>query len=140
MVLTFLVKLEGQKKESKGIFIVNLNKQDELEIFCSNLQILTKRDKDKTMLTIIRAMLNFPLSKPINASLLAKTVALNRITVLHHLNRLEKIGLLKKEKSRYYFIEHGFSKFVLKAKEEADKIFDEVFAIAQKLDQKYYLK
>lgn len=137
MILTFLIRSE---KENRKIFIVNVHKQDELEFFCSSLQILTKRDKDKTLLTVLRAVTHLPVNQSIKASQLAKTVSLNRITVLHHLNRLEQLGLIKKEKSNYYLSEYGFTKFVLKAREEAEKLFDEVFLIAQKLDQRHYLK
>jgi predicted transcriptional regulator len=135
MVLTFMVSAKTPK-----IFIVNLEQEDELETFCSTLQILTKRDRDKTVITIIRSLLHSQPSEPISSSKLAKAISLNRVTVIHHLSRLEKIGLLKKHKGKYFLTEHGFSRLVIQAKEESDKIFQKLLEIANKLDQKYLLK
>ncbi|MEM4137189.1 MAG: winged helix-turn-helix domain-containing protein [Candidatus Anstonellaceae archaeon] len=115
--------------------IINLEeKKDNLEVFCSSLQILSKRDKDKTILTIIRAVMHYPTNKPISATNLSKSLSVNRITVLHHLKKLQRIGLIQKQKTKYYLVDHAFSKLVLKAKEETDKLFEELLQIAYKLD------
>jgi len=131
MILTFLLASEGR------IYIDLQEKEDDLERFCTSLRILTKRDRSKTIVTILRALMHLPPSQPISASSLAQSIALNRITVLHHLSRLQKLGLIKREKGKFYLSDHSFSRFVLKAKQESDRVFEEILKIANKLDQEF---
>ncbi|MCX8163184.1 MAG: HTH domain-containing protein [Candidatus Micrarchaeota archaeon] len=131
MVLTLLYIADSPSAP----LIINLKEEkDELEVFCSSLHILSKRDKDKTILTVIRAVLYYPTNRPISATTLSKALSVNRITVLHHLKKLQKIGIIQKQKRKYFLVDNAFSKLVLKAKEETDKIFEELLQIAHKLD------
>lgn len=76
---------------------------DEFEHICRLFGALSERDTGHTVVRVYRVVIER--SHPqngIGSSELAEIETLNRLTALHHLNRLAELGMLEKRGSRYY--------------------------------------
>ncbi len=117
--------------------LINSSKSDEVEQFCKSLQIVTRRDVDGTATTVIRAMLEKCPNDPISSTELANKTNLNRITVIHHLRRLENVGIVQKNDRKYLLLPYGFEDFVLRMREQTDQMFEQARFLAKKIDEQY---
>lgn len=90
----------------------------ECEELCKLLGALSQRDTGRTVVRVFRVVVQR--SDPqtgIGSSELAQLERINRLTALHHLNRLHEMGLVQKQGSRYFL-------------RSFDEIFDEMEADA----------
>jgi predicted transcriptional regulator len=78
---------------------------EELEELCKALRIISQRDVDKTVVRVFKAAISVG---GLKSGEVAKIAEVNRITAIHHLQRLENAGVLEKE-GRVY--KPGFSNF-----------------------------
>ena len=86
---------------------------------CRLCGALSQRDTDGTVVRVFRVVVTRTGDgKTIGSSELARLGRINRLTALHHLNRLEKFGLVEKE---------GVGRFRMR---DFDDIFDELEAHA----------
>jgi DNA-binding MarR family transcriptional regulator len=119
------------------IYLLGKGNPDDIEGFCKVLHILTKRDIDGTVTTVIRSMLIHSPDEPIGSSDLAELTNLKRVTIIHHLKRLEKCGVVQKVDHRYKVCPLGFEALVRKRRQEAEEMFDEAEELARRLDQEF---
>ena len=76
---------------------------DEFEQICRLFGALSERDTGHTVVRVYRVVIER--SHPqngIGSSELAEMERLNRLTALHHLNRLVELGMLEKRGARYH--------------------------------------
>jgi len=76
---------------------------DEFEQICRLFGALSERDTGHTVVRVYKVVIER--SHPqngIGSSELAEIESLNRLTALHHLNRLAELGMLEKRGPRYY--------------------------------------
>ena len=76
---------------------------DEFEKICRFFGALSERDTGHTVVRVYRVVIEK--SHPengIGSSELAEIESLNRLTALHHLNRLAELGMLEKRGPRYF--------------------------------------
>ena len=85
---------------------------DELERLLRFAGIVSERDVDNTVVEIMRSLVAASRERDfegIRSGELAKKSGLNRITCIHHLQRLEKAGLVEKENEHYELRLKSFS-------------------------------
>jgi len=110
---------------------------DDVEQFCRSLQIVTRRDVDGTVTTVIRTMLEHCSNNAISSTELANKTNLNRVTIIHHLKRLQDAGIVQKNQKKYRLSPYGFEDFVRKMREETDQMFEHAQFLAKKIDEQY---
>ena len=112
---------------------------DELEAFCRHLRIVSTRDMDGTVTVVFRSMLVEGRVQPVGSSELAKTTHLNRVTIIHHLQRLEQMGLVEHTERKYRLRVSGLQQAVAQMREEMMRSFEEAEALALDLDREFML-
>ncbi len=110
---------------------------DEFERLCRSLRILNTRDMDGTVTVVFRSILISSRERPIGSSELAKTTRLNRVTVIHHLQRLERMGVLEHERHKYRLRVSGLSEMVERMQEEMLESLSEAKGMAAELDRHF---
>ena len=76
---------------------------EQLEELCRFFGALSQRDTERTVVRVFRVVVQRTgPDKGIGSSELANEEHLNRLTALHHLNRLAELGLLDKRDGRYF--------------------------------------
>ncbi|MDE1798372.1 MAG: winged helix-turn-helix transcriptional regulator [Candidatus Micrarchaeota archaeon] len=114
-------------------------KDDELERFCRSMQLVTRRDMDGTATTVLRAILEETPDQPVGSSELAARTRINRVTIIHHLNRLEEVGLVEHTEHKYRLSVAGFGEMVRKIRADTEKMLDEAEELAREIDKEYAL-
>lgn len=112
---------------------------DELEAFCRQVRILSTRDMDGTVTVVFRSMLIEGRQRPVGSSDLAKTTHLNRVTIIHHLQRLEQMGLVEHTQRKYRLRVSGLCEAVEQMREEMMRSFEEAEEMARELDREFLL-
>ena len=112
---------------------------DEFERLCRSLRILNTRDMDGTVTVVFRSILISSRERPIGSSELAKTTRLNRVTVIHHLQRLERLGVLEHELHKYRLRVSGLQQAVAQMREEMMRSVQEAETLALDLDREFML-
>ncbi len=111
---------------------------DELESFCRSMRILSARDMDGTVTVVFRSMLTEG-RQPVGSSELAQLTRLNRVTIIHHLQRLEQMGLVEHTERKYRLRVHDLSEAVEQMRGEMLRSFEEAEAMAEELDRRFML-
>ncbi|VVB56488.1 Uncharacterised protein [uncultured archaeon] len=108
---------------------------DPLEVFCRRLSIISHRDMDGTVTVVFRSMLTSGRTRPVGSSELAELTQLNRVTIIHHLQRLEQMGLVEHTERKYRLAVSDLSEAVERMREEMLRSFDEAGNLALRLDR-----
>ncbi|MCL6088960.1 MAG: helix-turn-helix domain-containing protein [Candidatus Marsarchaeota archaeon] len=114
------------------------NEGDGLESFCRSMRILSARDMDGTVTVVFRSMLTEG-RQPVGSSELAQLTRLNRVTIIHHLQRLEQMGLVEHTERKYRLRVHDLSEAVEQMREEMMRSFEEAEVMALELDRQFML-
>lgn len=110
---------------------------DVLERFCRSIHLVSQRDTDGTVTTVMRVMLKEGAGQLIGSSDLAAAARLNRVTVIHHLRRLEQAGLVEHTAHKYRLAVSSFAHVVRQMREDTDRLLDEAERIAEQIDTDY---
>jgi len=98
---------------------------DEFEHICRLFGALSERDTGHTVVRVYKVVIEraHP-QEGIGSSELAEIESLNRLTALHHLNRLAELGMLEKRGPRYYprDFEEIFDEFEKQAMENIRRV------------------
>ncbi|MFH1306622.1 MAG: hypothetical protein ABIH83_03125 [Candidatus Micrarchaeota archaeon] len=124
--------------KSKRASPAALTEEDELERLCRSIRLVSRRDLDGTVTTVIRTMLEESADSPIGSSELAGLARLNRITVMHHLKRLENAGIVQRKQHKYLILPSGFSEIVRRMRGEMDMMMNEAEVLAERIDDEYF--
>lgn len=140
MILTLVMSFRGRRLAKASIQDADEQElQKEIECFCRTLRILTQRDIDGTVAVVFRSMF-VEGREPIGSSKLAKLTKLNRVTIIHHLQRLEQMGLVEHVDRRYRLKVSDFSEVVEQMRAEMERAFKEAEELAQELDRQFMLR
>lgn len=112
---------------------------DELERFCRHVCLVSQRDMDGTATAVVRVMLQAARSEPVGSSRLAELARLNRVTVIHHLHRLEQMGLVAHTGRKYQMSVGSFSDMVRQMRTDTEEMLSEVEEMARRIDAAYRL-
>jgi predicted transcriptional regulator len=112
---------------------------DTLTRFCRSMQLVTQRDLDGTATTVLRAILEEAPDQPVGSSTLAARTRINRVTIIHHLNRLEQAGLVEHTEHKYKLSIAGFGDMVRRIRADTEKMLAEAEQLAEQIDKEYEL-
>ncbi len=113
----------------------------DLQWFGSSLGLFGDRDKEKScfriFVTLIRAT---RVHRPLTSDELARQAHLSRGTVVHHLNKLMKAGLVVHTQQGYLLRMDSLSELVSELRIDAARIFDDLATVAEDIDEQLGLR
>ncbi len=118
---------------------VQKEREDELESFCRAMNIISRRDMDGTVMVVFRSILTKGRAQPVGSSELADFTHLNRVTIIHHLQRLQAMGLVEHTERKYLLRVSALSEAVERMREEMLESFKEAEEMAGRLDREFML-
>jgi len=110
--------------------------RDELEQFTGMLNLISARDTNRTGLQVFRWILENR-QKMISSSRMGEACDMNRLTCLHHLRRLEELGILDNVDGRYVMTSQSMEKYINALEREAMGTFSALKKLARRIDEKY---
>jgi len=109
--------------------------ENDLIEFCRKIRLMSERDIDATMPKILKMIYLKGRERPIGGSELSRTFGINRITILHHLKRLEQAGFVKRTNGKYMFRFKTISEMLLEFRKEMEQTFYEMDELTRKIDE-----
>ncbi len=109
----------------------------ELAELCKMMNLMSERDVDATLAQVLKAMLEHSRQGPVGGSELSKLSGLNRITVIHHLKRLERGGIVKKEERRYILRFRSAEQMLMEFRKEMENDFEQMDELAREIDSHF---
>ena len=137
MVLTFLASprvaiiVRGKGREGgRGDVVVR---------FCQVLRIVEERDVDGTVVRVVRTILREGRDGPVGGTELAEASGLKRVTVLHHLRRLEELGLVQRSGHKYALAPSSLEDMMESMRQETLAMLAECKGLAREIDSEFRL-
>jgi hypothetical protein len=112
---------------------------DDLEAFTQMLNLVSARDTNRTALQVFRWVLANS-AQGISSSTMSDACDMNRLTCLHHLKRMEDLGIVRNVDGRYVMETEGMEAYIDGLEKEAKETFTALRELAKKIDQKYARK
>jgi len=110
---------------------------DGLVSLCRMMRLMSGRDTDATLPQVLKVMLVHSRREPVGGSELAKISGLNRITILHHLKRLEGAGFVVRKESGYVLRVQTAEEMLLEFRKEMEEAFAEMDELAREIDSNF---
>lgn len=110
---------------------------EELAQLCRMMRIMSERDTDGTLPQVLRIMMVEGRSKPVGGSDLSRISGLNRITIIHHLGRLEGAGLVRRTEGKYILRVQSAEDMLMEFRKEMERSFSEMDEIAREIDEQF---
>jgi DNA-binding MarR family transcriptional regulator len=107
---------------------------DELTELCRAMRLMSDRDTDATLARVLKAMMVRSREGPIGGSDLSRASGLNRITVIHHLRKLEGAGLVRKQETKYVLRVQSAEEMLLEFRKEMEEHFQQMDELAREID------
>lgn len=124
------------------ITIVRVNKpirhnlNEELLWLGESLGLFSLRDKDKSQFRIfIELLKSSKMNKPISSDELAYKLKLTRGTVIHHINKLKNMGLVKSVQNKYFLRVNSLTQLITEIKKDLIRTCDDLIEISKDLDK-----
>ncbi len=120
--------------------------EDELKSFLEGVGVISERDVDETVADVfdnfLKAYQEFKQQgiQGVRSGEVAKRSGINRTTCIHHLQRLERAGLLNKEDDYYLLKQDSFESLFDEMKKQMLESMNEMEALARKLDNNFRLE
>ena len=114
--------------------------EKDLEWICKSLGFLEPRDKKKTAFRIFRALLEAAReNKGLSSDELAAKLSLTRGTMVHHLNKMIRSGLVIYHEGCYKLRSRSLKSTLRETHRDIDRIFENLYKVAESIDQAYGL-
>ena len=114
--------------------------EDDLKWICKSLGFLEPRDKKKTAFRIFRALVKAAReNRGLTSDELAAELLLTRGTMVHHLNKMIKSGLVIYHEGAYKLRGRSIKSTIKEIQRDINRIFENLFKIAESIDQAYGL-
>jgi predicted transcriptional regulator len=113
------------------------NLDDELSELCRSMRLMSERDTDATLAQVLKAMLVHARSQPIGGSELSKVSGINRITIIHHLKRLEGAGFVQRQETKYVLRVRSAEDMLLEFRKDMERAFSEMDEMAREIDEQF---
>jgi len=111
--------------------------EDELARLFRSMHLMSERDIDATMTRVFQAMMKMGQEGPVGSTELSRQSGLNRITVIHHLKRLESAGVVHKQETKYVLRCSSVEKLMDKMRGDMLKQFEEMDRMARDIDRAF---
>ncbi len=133
---------ECLREESLAEYVINgvrlPLKEDfdqDVEWICKSLGFLETRDKEKTAARIFKVLLEAAgQGKGLSSDELAEKIGLTRGTMVHHLNKMIKSGIIIRHEGQYKLRCLSLRKTVEEIERDVDRIVENMVKIAQSID------
>jgi DNA-binding HxlR family transcriptional regulator len=112
---------------------------DDMENFARMLNFVSARDTNRTALQVFRWVLQNS-AQDISSSEMGRAVDMNRLTCLHHLKRMEELGIVRNVDGRYVVETESMEQYIDRLENEAKETFAALRQLAKKIDEKYARK
>jgi len=113
------------------------NINEELQWFANSLGLFNLRDKDKSCFRIFLELLKASkLNLGLKSEDLAKKLKLSRATVVHHLDKLMKAGIVINEKNYYVLRTNSLEELVDEIRNDVENCFKTLREVAKEIDEK----
>ena len=106
----------------------------ELSELCKMMKLMSDRDTDSTLAQVLKTMLVHSRSQPIGGSELSKISGLNRITIIHHMKRLESAGFVRRQETKYVLCVSSAEDMLLEFRKEMEREFAQMDELAREID------
>jgi DNA-binding MarR family transcriptional regulator len=110
---------------------------DELIVLCRKMRLMSERDVDATLAQVLKSMMLHSRGQPIGGSELSKESGINRITVIHHLRRLEGAGFVSRTEGKYILRVRSAEDMLLEFRKEMERSFVEMDDLAREIDEQF---
>lgn len=110
---------------------------DELVELCRKMRLMSERDVDATLAQVLRTMMVSARDRPVGGSELAKSSGINRITIIHHLRRLEVAGFVRREEGKYVMRVRSAEDMLMEFRREMELAFTEMDELAREIDGQF---
>lgn len=109
----------------------------DIEWICNSLGFLTSRDQDKTAFKILKALINSAkMGKGLTSEELTEYVEPTIGSVIYHLKKLMKAGLVVKLNSNYELRMNSFLKTIEEIEKEITIVLSDIKMIARDIDDR----
>jgi DNA-binding MarR family transcriptional regulator len=128
------------ENRQKTILVQRKNPEDidnELSALCRMMRIMSERDTDGTLPQVLKVMMVEGRGKPVGGSELSRVSGLNRITVIHHLKRLEGAGFVRRQEGKYVLRVQTAEDMLIEFRKEMEKSFAEMDEMARQIDEQF---
>lgn len=110
--------------------------EQDIEWICKSFGFLESRDKEKTAARIFRALLEATKrGEGLSSDELAEKLGLSRGTMVHHLNKLMKSGLVIHHQGRYKLRAFSLQRTVEEVKRDIARVFENINQVAKSIDE-----
>lgn len=122
-------ELVSEKKEASP--------DGELVSLCRKMRLMSERDTDATLPQVLKVMMLHSRGQPVGGSELSELSGINRITIIHHLKRLENAGLVQRQESKYVLRVRSAEDMILEFRKEMERSFAEMDDLAREFDEQF---
>lgn len=114
---------------------------EDLRWICHALSLVTPRDKSETVVSVIQTILTATREgKGLLSDEIAEHVGITRGTVVHHIKRLIRAGLVVQKGHHYELREFSLERTIERIKEDVCRFVDDIMEIGKSIDKSYRLK
>ena len=113
------------------------NPNEELVELCRKMRLMSERDTDATLPQVLRVMMVHSHGQPVGGSELSELSGINRITIIHHMKRLEGAGFVKREEGKYVLRVRSAEDMILEFRKEMERNFAEMDEMAREFDEQF---
>lgn len=110
---------------------------DELSELCKMMHIMSERDVDATLAQVLKTMMVHSREQPLGGSELSKISGINRITIIHHLKRLEGAGFVQRKEGKYIMRVQSAEGMLMEFRKEMERTFAEMDELAREIDGQF---
>ena len=113
------------------------NPEGELVELCRKMRLMSERDTDATLPQVLRVMMVHSHGQPVGGSELSELSGINRITIIHHMKRLEGAGFVRREEGKYILRVRSAEDMILEFRKEMERNFAEMDEMAREFDEQF---
>ncbi len=107
-----------------------------LEWVCECLGLIKGRDIEKTSAKLLLCILKHSIKNgPVKPEVLAQEVKLSRSTVVHHLQKYIRVGMIVRTQGGYELRERTLEGTIREIERDIEKEFERIRRIARKIDE-----
>jgi DNA-binding MarR family transcriptional regulator len=109
----------------------------ELIELCRKMRLMSERDTDATLPQVLKVMMVHSHGQPVGGSELSEISGINRITIIHHMKRLEGAGFVKRKEGKYILKVQSAEDMILEFRKDMERTFAEMDEMAREFDEQF---
>jgi predicted transcriptional regulator len=109
----------------------------ELVELCRKMRLMSERDTDATLPQVLKVMMVHSHGQPVGGSELSEISGINRITIIHHMKRLEVAGFVKRQEGKYILKVQSAEDMILEFRKDMERTFAEMDEMARGFDEQF---